>query len=127
MFGYIFLILCWAAHVFFIRGKEHQKQKAFEESLNRKNGFLVLIRNDVYEFEERGNFLINESTLASFNNRKELTQLLTDLESRFKKLNPSISENLIYIGTLDEILPQMKSVLKSASSANQWQLFNINK
>ena len=127
MIGYLALIIGWIAHVLTLKGKQHKIQKEFEDGLTKKNGFLVLIREDLYDFESQGNFLLNGSNeTARVENRKGLHQLLSDIESRYMKKNDLNTANkLFFVGTLDEILPSIQQ--KLSGDTYKWKLVHIHK
>ena len=106
---------------------EHKVQKEFEDGLIKKNGFLVLIREDLYDFEGQGNFLLNGSNeTARVENRKGLHQLLSDLEGRYMKKNDLNTANkLFFVGTLDEILPSIQQKLNG--DTYKWKLVHVHK
>ena len=127
MIGYLALIIGWIAHVLAIKNKQHKVQKDFENNLNKKNGFLVLIRDDLYKFEEQGDFLLRGSNeIAKFDNRNGLYQLLSELEARYmKKQGLDLNNKLFFMGTIVEILPQLQQKLNHDSF--KWKLIHITK
>ena len=95
--------------------------------MQQKQGFFVLIQDELYQFDNQGDFLLNgNNETARYANRKGLTQLLTDLESRFiTRNNIRQTEKFFYVGITDEIIGQLNYILKN--NLKSWRIIHITK
>ena len=86
-----------------------------------------MIQDELYRFDNQGDFLLNgNNETARYANRKGLTQLLTDLESRFiTRNNIRQTEKFFYVGTTDEIIGQLNYILKN--NLKSWRIIHITK
>lgn len=123
----IVLVIGWIAHVLAIKSRVYKEKQGVIAEMQQKQGFFVLIQDELYQFDNQGNFLLNgNNETARYANRKGLTQLLTDLESRFiTRNNIRQTEKFFYIGTTDEIIGQLNYILKN--NLKSWRIIHITK
>lgn len=123
----IVLVISWIAHVLAIKSRVYKEKQAVIAEMQQKQGFFVLIQNELYRFDNQGDFLLNgNNETARYANRKGLTQLLTDLESRFiTRNNIRQTEKFFYVGTTDEIIGQLNYILKN--NLKSWRIIHITK
>lgn len=123
----IVLVISWIAHVLAIKSRVYKEKQAVIAEMQQKQGFFVLIQDELYRFDNQGDFLLNgNNETARYANRKGLTQLLTDLESRFiARNNIRQTEKFFYIGTTDEIIGQLNYILKN--NLKSWRIIHITK
>lgn len=123
----IVLVIGWIAHVLAIKSRVYKEKQGVIAEMQQKQGFFVLIQDELYQFDNQGNFLLNgNNETARYANRKGLTQLLTDLESRFiARNNIRQTEKFFYIGTTDEIIGQLNYILKN--NLKSWRIIHITK
>lgn len=123
----IVLVISWIAHVLAIKSRVYKEKQAVIAEMQQKQGFFVLIQDELYQFDNQGNFLLNgNNETARYANRKGLTQLLTDLESRFiARNNIRQTEKFFYVGTTDEIIGQLNYILKN--NLKSWRIIHITK
>lgn len=123
----IVLVISWIAHVLAIKSRVYKEKQAVIAEMQQKQGFFVLIQDELYQFDNQGDFLLNgNNETARYANRKGLTQLLTDLESRFiARNNIRQTEKFFYIGTTDEIIGQLNYILKN--NLKSWRIIHITK
>ena len=123
----IVLVISWIAHVLAIKSRVYKEKQAVIAEMQQKQGFFVLIQDELYRFDNQGDFLLNSNNeTARYANRKGLTQLLTDLESRFiTRNNIRQTEKFFYVGTTDEIIGQLNYILKN--NLKSWRIIHITK
>ena len=123
----IVLVIGWIAHVLAIKSRVYKEKQSVIAEMQQKQGFFVLIQDELYRFDNQGDFLLNgNNETARYANRKGLTQLLTDLESRFiARNNIRQTEKFFYIGTTDEIIGQLNYILKN--NLKSWRIIHITK
>lgn len=123
----IVLVISWIAHVLAIKSRVYKEKQAVIAEMQQKQGFFVLIQDELYRFDNQGDFLLNgNNETARYANRKGLTQLLTDLESRFiTRNNIRQTEKFFYVGTTDEIIGQLNYILKN--NLKSWRIIHITK
>lgn len=123
----IVLVIGWIAHVLAIKSRVYKEKQGVIAEMQQKQGFFVLIQDELYQFDNQGNFLLNgNNETARYANRKGLTQLLTDLESRFiTRNNIRQTEKFFYVGTTDEIIGQLNYILKN--NLKSWRIIHITK
>lgn len=123
----IVLVIGWIAHVLAIKSRVYKEKQGVIAEMQQKQGFFVLIQDELYQFDNQGDFLLNgNNETARYANRKGLTQLLTDLESRFiTRNNIRQTEKFFYIGTTDEIIGQLNYILKN--NLKSWRIIHITK
>jgi len=123
----IVLVISWIAHVLAIKSRVYKEKQAVIAEMQQKQGFFVLIQDELYQFDNQGDFLLNgNNETARYANRKGLTQLLTDLESRFiTRNNIRQTEKFFYVGTTDEIIGQLNYILKN--NLKSWRIIHITK
>lgn len=123
----IVLVIGWIAHVLAIKSRVYKEKQGVIAEMQQKQGFFVLIQDELYQFDNQGNFLLNgNNETARYANRKGLTQLLTDLESRFiARNNIRQTEKFFYVGTTDEIIGQLNYILKN--NLKSWRIIHITK
>lgn len=123
----IVLVIGWIAHVLAIKSRVYKEKQGVIAEMQQKQGFFVLIQDELYQFDNQGDFLLNgNNETARYANRKGLTQLLTDLESRFiARNNIRQTEKFFYIGTTDEIIGQLNYILKN--NLKSWRIIHITK
>lgn len=123
----IVLVIGWIAHVLAIKSRVYKEKQSVIAEMQQKHGFFVLIQDELYRFDNQGDFLLNgNNETARYANRKGLTQLLTDLESRFiARNNIRQTEKFFYIGTTDEIIGQLNYILKN--NLKSWRIIHITK
>lgn len=123
----IVLVIGWIAHVLAIKSRVYKEKQGVIAEMQQKQGFFVLIQDELYQFDNQGDFLLNgNNETARYANRKGLTQLLTDLESRFiTRNNIRQTEKFFYVGTTDEIIGQLNYILKN--NLKSWRIIHITK
>lgn len=123
----IVLVISWIAHVLAIKSRVYKEKQTVIAEMQQKQGFFVLIQDELYRFDNQGDFLLNgNNETARYANRKGLTQLLTDLESRFiTRNNIRQTEKFFYVGTTDEIIGQLNYILKN--NLKSWRIIHITK
>lgn len=123
----IVLVIGWIAHVLAIKSRVYKEKQGVIAEMQQKQGFFVLIQDELYQFDNQGDFLLNANNeTARYANRKGLTQLLTDLESRFiTRNNIRQTEKFFYVGTTDEIIGQLNYILKN--NLKSWRIIHITK
>nr|DAD61206.1 MAG TPA: hypothetical protein [Bacteriophage sp.] len=123
----IVLVIGWIAHVLAIKSRVYKEKQGVIAEMQQKQGFFVLIQDELYRFDNQGDFLLNgNNETARYANRKGLTQLLTDLESRFiTRNNIRQTEKFFYVGTTDEIIGQLNYILKN--NLKSWRIIHITK